>query len=124
IWNMLSGGCDCVLQGHSGTVMDVCWLATQNQVISASYDHTVHIWDVRKQMCSKIFAQYHDLVTAIAFSRGLLLVAFENGTMNIYDSQSGDIIQVIRSDNIIHSHFLLTEARFCLQARIWETYGI
>jgi len=104
IWNTLSGDCDCVLKGHSGAVKNICWLATWNQVVSAS-DDTVRIWDVRKRTCSKIFAQYHDPVAALASSRGLLLVASKNGTVNIYDSQSGDIIHVIRSNDIIHSCF-------------------
>jgi WD40 repeat protein len=104
IWNILSGGCDYVFQGHWGTVTDVCWLATWNQVVSASNDLTVRIWDVQKQSCLKIF-RYHNLVAALALSRGLLLVAFTSGTVNIYDSQSGDIIHVIRSNNITHSCF-------------------
>ena len=107
IWNILSGSCDCVFQGHSGIVRNVCWLATQNQVVSTSDDHTVRIWDVQKQMCSKIFAQYSNPVAALASSRDLLLVTSKNGTVNIYDSQSGDIIHVIRSNNITHSCFAI-----------------
>ena len=41
-------------------------------------------------------------VVALAFSQGLLLVTSTDGTMNIYDSQSGDIIYIIRSNNITH----------------------
>ena len=102
IWNLLSGHCDCVFQGHSGIVRNVCWLPTRNQVVCTSDDHTVRIWDVQTQTCSKIFAQYSDTVVALASSPGLLLMASKNGTVNIYDSQSGGIIHVIKSNNITH----------------------
>ena len=124
IWNILSGGWDCVFKGHSGTVMGVCWLAMWNQIVSASNDLTVRIWDVQKQTCLKIFAHYHDRVTDLAFSQGLLLVASKNGTANIYDPQSGDIIHVIRSNNITHSHFSIDGGKVLVASRnsgdIWD----
>ena len=125
IWNISTGGCDCVFQGHSGAVTDVCWLATcQKQVVSAAQDCTVRIWDVQKQTCSKIFAQYRDPVAALAFSQGLLLVTSTNGTMNIYDSQSGDIIYIIRSNNITHSRFSIDGGKVLVarenSGSIWE----
>jgi len=111
IWNILSGGCDCVFQGHSGAVTDVCWLARWNQIVSASR-RTVRIWDVQKQMCSKIFSQYSDPVVALASSRDLWLVAYKNGTVSIYDSQSCAIIHVITSNVIIPDD--ITNARFSI----------
>jgi WD40 repeat protein len=103
IWNILSDSCVYVFQGHSARVTHVCWLATWNQVVSASRDHAIRIWDVGKQRCLKIFAQYSEPVAALASSRGLLLVASKYGTVNIYDSQSGNIIHIIKSNNITHS---------------------
>jgi WD40 repeat protein len=124
IWNILSGGYDSVFHGHSARVTDVCWLATWNQVVSGSRDRTVRIWDVQKQTCSMIFTKCNDPVTALAFSRGLLLVASTNGTVNIYDSQSGDIIHVIRSNNITHSRFSIDGGKVLLASGnsgdIWD----
>ena len=120
IWN-ISGGCDYVFQGHFATVTGVCWM-TWNQVVSASNDLTVRVWDVRKQTCLKIFAHYHDRVTALAFSRGLLLVASRNGTANIYDSQSGDIIHVIRSSDISDSRFSVDGGKVLVAG--WNSGGI
>ena len=56
IRNISSGNCHCVLQGHSGGVRDICWLATGKQIISVSGDYTVRIWDVQQKTCSDIFA--------------------------------------------------------------------
>jgi WD40 repeat protein len=125
IWNILSDGCDYVFQGHSATVTDVCWLATWNQVVSASNDLTVRIWDVQKQTCLKIFAQYHDRVAALAFSRGLLLVASKNGRVKIYDSQSGDIIHIIGPNDItLHSCFSIDGGKVLVASEnsgdIWD----
>ena len=104
IWNM-SGDRNGIFEGHSGAVTNVCWLGTWNQVVSASNDDTIRIWDVWKQTCLKIIAQSSDPVAALASSQDLLLSASIYGTVNIYDSQSGDIIHVIRSNGITHSHF-------------------
>jgi WD40 repeat protein len=124
IWNILSGDCDNVFRGHFGKVRDVCWLATWNKVVSASDDFTVRIWDVRKRTRSKIFAQYRDPVTALACSRGLLLVASTNGTVNIYDSQSGDIIHVIMFNDITHSCFSIDGGKVLVARKnsgdIWD----
>ena len=111
IWNVLSGACDCAFQGHSEIVTDVCWLTPWNQVVSASDDCTVHIWDVQKKTCLKIFAQYHEPVVALASSQGLLLMASKFGTVNIYDSQSGHIIHVISSNGITDSCFSIDRGK-------------
>jgi WD40 repeat protein len=117
IWNILSDGCDCVLQGHSCAVREVCWLVMWNQVISASDDLTVCIWDVQKQTCSKIFAPYSNPVASLASSQDFLLVAFTNGTMNIYDSKSGDIIHVIRSNDMTHSCFSIDRGKVLVASK-------
>ena len=124
IWNIESGSCDCAFQGHSGAVKDVCWLATWNQVVSASYDLTVRVWDVQKQTCLKIFAQFSDPVAALASTRDLLLVAYTNDTVKIYDSQSGDIIHVIMFNGLINSRISIDGGKVLLAGRysgdIWD----
>ena len=124
IWNILSGGCNCIFQGHSRAVMDVCWLATWNQVVSASVDRTVHIWDIQKQTCLKIFARYNSPVNALAFLQGLLLVASTDGTVIIHDSQSGDIIHIIRSSSATRSRLSIDRAKVLVANRnvgdIWD----
>ena len=123
IWNILLGGCNCIFRGRSGAVTDVCWLTTWTQVVSASNDHTVCIWDIRNHTCSKKFAPYHDPVTALAFSRGLLLVASTKSVV-IYDSQSGDIVHVIGSNDITHSCFSIDGGKVLVTSRnsgeIWD----
>jgi WD40 repeat protein len=37
IWNILSRGCDCIFQGHSDAVTDVCWLGMWNLCLRWSY---------------------------------------------------------------------------------------
>jgi WD40 repeat protein len=124
VWNILLGGCNYAFHGHSGAVTHVCWLATQNHVISAARDCTVRIWDVQKKMCLKIFAQYHDPLNALTFSQGLLLVGSINGTVNIYDSESGDIIHVISSNAMTHSRFSIDGGKVLVASEnsgdIWD----
>jgi WD40 repeat protein len=105
IWSIPSGHCDCVLMGHSGVVTDVCWLATGGKVISSSLDRTVRIWDVQKQTCSKIFREYAHRVTTVTLSPLSFLMAFANGEMRVYDSQSCEIIRAISYDGLIQSQF-------------------
>ena len=122
IWNTVSGGCDCVFQGHSTRVTNICWVTTWGQVASASDDGTVRIWDVQKQMCLKIFTP-NTYTVDLASSQDLLLVASDH-TVNIYDSQSGDIIHVIKFTNIKHSRFSADEGKVLLASSdsgaIWD----
>lgn len=58
-----------VLEGHSGSVLDVAMIDSTNQLISLSADNTVRIWDTRNHKCVQVFnpTDIHGYATAIAF---------------------------------------------------------
>jgi WD40 repeat protein len=87
-------GCDCVLKGHSGVVRDVCWLATGNKssrdqmIVQSAYGMSRRniaqrfLLNTPSSDCCRILARF-------------IFGGFRDGTVKVYDSQSGDIIQAI-----------------------------
>jgi WD40 repeat protein len=107
IKSISSGCCECILQGHSGGVKDICWSAAGKHVMPLSVDSTVHIWNVRRKKCSKIYAA-HPLPLTLACSADSILVAFIDGTVQVYDSRSHDMLHTISASNtgrLTHSRF-------------------
>ena len=75
-------------------------------------------------MSPKILARYSDPVVALASFRDLLLVGYKNGTVNIYESQSGDIIHVIKSNDMTHTRISVDGGKVLLASKnsggIWD----
>lgn len=59
LWNV-QGDCDnyMVLKGHRNAILDLCWTADGQQIISASPDKTVRAWDAitGKQVCAVVIS--------------------------------------------------------------------
>merc|ERR1711988_805941 len=51
IWDVMSGECVHVLNGHSSGVSSVCYSPDGKTLASGSYDNTVRIWDVMSGEC-------------------------------------------------------------------------
>ncbi|KAG6385463.1 hypothetical protein SASPL_154298 [Salvia splendens] len=56
----------CSFQGHLEDVLDLSWSKSQ-QLLSASMDKTVRLWDLTSKSCLKIFS-HSDYVTCIQFN--------------------------------------------------------
>ncbi|KAL1567142.1 WD repeat-containing protein 44-like [Salvia divinorum] len=56
----------CSFQGHIDDVLDLSWSKSQ-QLLSASMDKTVRLWDLTSKSCLKIFS-HSDYVTCIQFN--------------------------------------------------------
>jgi WD40 repeat protein len=39
------------LQGHTGILTSLCFSSKTNRLISASYDHTIRVWDTTTNTC-------------------------------------------------------------------------
>ena len=51
LWDLETGRCLRVLQGHTGVIWSVAWSIDQRHALSASNDSTVRLWDVHAGRC-------------------------------------------------------------------------
>ena len=55
IWNVESGDCIKILEGHTNGVLGVSFSPNNQYVVSGSNDTTVRIWDVESGDCIKTY---------------------------------------------------------------------
>jgi WD40 repeat protein len=101
IWNMSSGSCEYLLEGHSDAVRAVCWSANGNRVVSGSRDATVRIWDIPTRACLHIIRAHTEMVTCVASFQNLIASGDRHGVVKVYDLGSGDVLQTISPDKTV-----------------------
>jgi len=94
-----------VLDGHSEAVRRVIWSPQENQLLSASHDHTLRLWDTDTGECLRVFEGHTSRVLAASFSddrRTLLSGACDN-TLRLWDVASGACLHVFEG----HSNYVI-----------------
>ena len=99
-------------------------MGTGKQVISGSDDGTARIWNIQRKKCTKIFTEYANPVIAVACSPSSILLAFADGVVNVYDSQSNNIIHAIKSEHPTHCRLSIKGDTFLVARKdsgyIWD----
>lgn len=67
-WNVRTGQRNATLEGHNSWLRDVVFSPNGEQLVSASEDHTVKIWDSHTGQCLKTFRGHIDEVLTLAIS--------------------------------------------------------
>ncbi|KAI9225795.1 MAG: WD40 repeat-like protein [Piptocephalis tieghemiana] len=75
------------LRAHIEGVM--CLQATNDLLISGSYDGTVRVWDWRDQRCLRVLRGHQGCVRALQFDGAKLVTAGMDRTIRIWDWRSG-----------------------------------
>lgn len=51
VWDLRSGRCVVVLEGHVKSVLALDFSPNGYQLVSGSDDHTARVWDLRRRQC-------------------------------------------------------------------------
>ncbi len=68
LWDVQTGECLKVFQGHSNMINSVAFNPQGNILASGSYDQTVKLWDVDTYQCVKTWQGYSNQTLSVTFS--------------------------------------------------------
>ncbi|WP_224242448.1 WD40 repeat domain-containing protein [Hyalangium gracile] len=97
IWDVATGECLHVMEGHETEVLDVAWSADGKRLASGSRDHDARIWDAETGELLHAMTGQEGRVTSVAFSPdGRLLAAANLGwIVRLFDTASGEEVRTL-----------------------------
>ena len=94
VWDMESGKCLRILEGHTDIVRDVCINADGQRAVSISDDSTLRVWDLEKSNSSEMQAGRICRVESL-IAGGQRLVSSNESTLQVFDLESGECLRVM-----------------------------
>ena len=87
LWDVQTGQCLRVLEGHGDEISDVAITADGAWAATGSADGSVRLWDVSTGRCERIFAARAGRVAAVAFGQRACSVAagYQSGELRLWD---------------------------------------
>ncbi|HEY3325223.1 MAG TPA: TIR domain-containing protein [Planctomycetota bacterium] len=95
LWNLETGLCLLVLDGHTDIVWTVVWSADQQRALSGSFDQTVRIWDLDAGHCLRVLRGHTHNVTGVVWSidHRRALSSSDDKTVRLWDTETGDCLE-------------------------------
>jgi WD40 repeat protein len=96
IWDLTTGQCTAVLEGHSYHVHGVAWSADQRHAISCSRD--MRLWDLESGACVRTFDGHLETIRSVQWSTDQkhVLSAAHDRTVRLWDAARGDCLRVFQ----------------------------
>src|SRR5205807_1052281 len=100
LWEVSTGQCLNVLQGHAEWVRSVAFSPDGHLLVSGSNDHTIRLWDVSTGQCLNVLQGHTTCVASVTFSHdgSLLLSGSDDGTMKLWNVDTGTCQLTLRAD--------------------------
>jgi small GTP-binding protein len=100
LWDMETGRCLRVFEGHSGGVRTVAWSGGQSPLLTGAEDNTIRIWDIQTGRCLRVLEGHTSSILSLAWSadhrRALSGGGSTDNTIRLWDVESGHCIQVLK----------------------------
>jgi serine/threonine protein kinase len=136
VWDVSTGQCLQVLEGHLGGVAAAVLSADGRAALTGGNDGTIRVWDVPSGVCQRVFAGESGRIASLSVSpdgRLLLWAAhrssehIEGLTMQLWDTRSGECRRIFEGHAAaIKSVFLSVDGRYALSGgddhliRLWD----
>jgi len=95
IWDVETGNCLRVLNGHKEPVTALAWCEDQRSVASGAFDRDVRLWDVASGECLRVLTGHRSYVRSVDFSpsRERLLSGPGDGVVRLWELATGKMLQ-------------------------------
>ncbi|HHP7245479.1 MAG TPA: eIF2A-related protein, partial [Elainellaceae cyanobacterium] len=80
LWDVETGHCWRVLQGHTNSVMSLSFSPDGRAIATCSDDQTIRLWSIDTGKCLKMLQGHSDSVTSVAFSPDGQYIVASHGT--------------------------------------------
>ena len=129
IWDVETGSCFRVLNGHKEPVAALAWTKDQRSVASGAFDRCVRVWDVGSGECLRVLAGHRSYVRSVDFSpsRERLVSGSGDGVVRLWELATGKMLQEFQGyrDGVYHAVFDASETRVLSAGRdrtirLWE----
>jgi small GTP-binding protein len=97
LWEVETGRCLRVLEGHTGSVYGVAWSADQRYTLSGDGDETVRLWEVETGRCLRVLEGHTGSVYGVAWSadQRYALSGAHDKTVRLWEVETGRCLRVL-----------------------------
>ncbi len=97
LWDVLTGECLKLLQGHTDRVWSVAWSRDGKTLASGSDDQTVRFWNIQTGQSVKTLSEHTDRVVSVAFNASgtVLASASEDRTIRLWNVSTGECLKTL-----------------------------
>jgi len=100
VWDVTTGHCLRVMEGHAALVWSVSWSPDGHFAISAAEDRTLRIWDAKTGECLRVIEGDVGCIWSVSWSPDgrLALSGDSDGALRLWDAMTWDCLRVIDGD--------------------------
>ena len=129
IWNIETGACLQVFNGHREPVAALAWAGDRQYLASGAFDRSVRLWDVPSGECLRVFSAHRSYVRSVEFSHSQerILSGSGDGSVRLWESATGKLLQEFQghTDGVYHAVFDPSQTRILSGGRdhtirLWE----
>ncbi|MBE9159891.1 pentapeptide repeat-containing protein [Nodosilinea sp. LEGE 06152] len=97
VWDVQTGECLRVLQGHIGAVFSLAFDPSDQFLASGSHDQTIRVWDMQTGECLKVLQGHTGAIWTVAIcSNGRFLASGgDDQTIRLWDLQTGHCLHIL-----------------------------
>ncbi len=101
LWDVETGRCLRVLEGHTDWIQEVAWSADGRYALSGgeygAVDETVRLWEVETGRCLRVLKGHVNAIWSVAWSpdQRLALSGSADGTVRLWDVETGICLRVL-----------------------------
>ena len=97
LWNVETGQCLRVLEGHTGWIERLAWSEDKSRALTCSLDKTVRLWNVETGQCLRVLKGHTQRVMSVAWSvnHRHALSGSDDHTVRLWNVETGQCLRVL-----------------------------